>query len=161
MTKRATGIVIAAAVVAVLLVAGAVWFAQAQRPAPSPAAPSASGTPSPTATGDIGERVQSALDRRLAECAESTGAAPPEHCGIRIPWGTDFAAVSDIRFHIEALPVVTVGGTTFTAAGGRLVATVSGTGQDGAARTETYRTDDWAVRGDLITDGGDVDVSVW
>ena len=152
---------IVGAVLTAAAVAAAIWLTW-------PAAPDAPGTrdtpaPTPTAspTTTVAEAVQAALDRRLDQCAQSTGPEPPEHCGIRLPWGTEFSSVTGIRFRIETRPVVELDGTWFTATGGALVATVAGTGRDGAPRTETYRTEDWAVRGDVIVSDDGVDVSVW
>ncbi|MBO9626313.1 MAG: hypothetical protein J7484_08065 [Microbacterium sp.] len=158
MTRR-TAWIVAAAVAAALLVVTAIWLLQGRGSPDAPSSPTATATATPT--GSVEERAQEALDRRLTACAAHAGAAPPEHCGIRIPWGTEFAVVSGIRFRIETLPVLAVDGSSFTAAGGSLVATVTGTGQDGAPRTETYRTDDWTVRGDLLVDGSAIDVSIW
>ena len=157
--RRTAAWIVVGVVVALVLVGAAAWLLQSGgRGAPS-ATPTASSTPTSTASAE--ERAQDALDRHLTQCASSTAASPPEHCGIRIPWGTEFSVVSGIRFRIEKLPVLVLDDDSFTASGGSLVATGTGTGQDDAARTETYRTDDWAVRGDLISDGGEVDVSVW
>ena len=78
-----------------------------------------------------------------------------------IPWGTEFAGVTGIRYRVETLPVLTLDGDSFTATGGVLVATVSGTGQDGATRTETYRTENWAVRGDIAITDDEVDIDIW
>lgn len=146
--------------IALVIVAGIgiAWIAQSSN------APAPSSTPiveaSATPTASVQEEAQTALDDHLTECAESTSADPPAHCGIRIPWGTEFAVVSGIRFRIEALPELVLDGDAFTADGGVLVATVTGTGQDGNARTETYRTENWSVRGD-ITDADGVGVEVW
>lgn len=104
--------------------------------------------------------AQKQLDDYLTACTTSSDAAP-EGCGIRIPWGTEFRAVSEFRYRVDELPTVTLDGTGFRAHGGALVATLVGTGQDGAARTTTYRTDSWGVRGDVtFTDEGLV-LSVW
>lgn len=119
------------------------------------ATPSATPLPSPQ------EQARASLDEHLMACAESSGDRVPEHCGIRIPWGTEFASVSDVRFRVEALPVLVLDGDSFTAAGGVLVATVTGTSQDGSGRRETYRTEDWAVRGDVIVVDDIVTVEVW
>lgn len=157
MSRRAGWII--GAVVAVLMIAAAsawIWLATSAPPAARP-------TPSPAATtaAPAAERAQAALDDLLTACADSTASEPPEHCGIRIPWGTEFSTVSSIRYRVEKLPALVLDGDSFTASGGALIATVSGTGQDGAARTETYRTDDWAVRGDAKVTDSAVDLSVW
>jgi hypothetical protein len=106
------------------------------------------------------EVAQSALDEHLAECTTG-GAEVPAGCGIRIPWGTEFRAVSDIRYRIETPPVLTLTTTRFDATDGVLVATVTGTGQDGSPRTTTYRTESWLVRGDVAFTETGVVLSPW
>lgn len=111
------------------------------------------------------EAAQAQLEEHLDACTAPAGTAPastpPAGCGIRIPWGTEFRAVTDIAYRIERLPVIALAATEFTAADGVLVATVTGTGQDGAARTTTYRTDSWSVRGDVAFTDDDLVLSVW
>lgn len=104
--------------------------------------------------------AQTALDEHLAECTEA-GTEIPSECGIRIPWGTEFRAVSDIRYRIETPPVLALTPTGFDAANGILVATVTGTGQDGEPRTTTYRTESWSLRGDVSFTETGVDLAVW
>lgn len=149
--------------VAALLVAGAAaWLWQTSSDIPSArATPTA--TISPTPDADQRALAQRALDDHLEDCtsAELTDGVVPEGCGIRIPWGTEFATVDDVRFRIERMPVLELTDDGFIAEGGILVATVSGTGQDGSPRTETYRTDSWTLRGDASVEDGDVDLDVW
>ena len=104
--------------------------------------------------------AQEQLDEHLAICT-APGSAPPEGCGIRIPWGTEFRTASEIRYRVEQLPTIVLAGTGFTADGGVLVATVTGTGQDGAERTTTYRTDSWSIRGDVSFTADDVALTAW
>ena len=92
--------------------------------------------------------AQEQLDEHLETCTVPAGAVP-EGCGIRIPWGTEFREISEVRYRIETSPVIALTPEGFSADGGALVATVTGTAQDGAARTITYRTDSWTVRGDV------------
>ncbi|WP_337006393.1 MULTISPECIES: hypothetical protein [unclassified Microbacterium] len=92
--------------------------------------------------------AQAQLDEHLQECTVPAGRVPAQ-CGIRIPWGTEFHDVSEIRYRIEASPVIALTSAGFSADGGVLIATVTGTGQDGAARTTTYRTESWSVRGEV------------
>lgn len=151
--------------VAALLVAGAaVWLWLASSETPSPQA-TTTATNSPTPDPDLDEQAlaQQALDEHLEDCTadEGTDGAVPDGCGIRIPWGTEFAVVAEVRFRIEQLPALELTDDGFIADGGVLVATVSGTGQDGTPRTETYRTDSWTLRGDATVEGGDVDLDVW
>ena len=104
--------------------------------------------------------AQAALDEHLEACT-ADGGAQPEGCGIRIPWGTEFREVADVAYRIESLPSIALSGTGFTASGGVLVATITGTGQDGAARTTTYRTDAWMVRGDVSFTETAIALTVW
>ncbi|WP_341956891.1 hypothetical protein [Microbacterium sp. LWH13-1.2] len=147
--------------VAALIIAGAaVWLWQSTSvPRSTPASPAATVAP----TTDPQSLAQQQLDEHLESCTAEkvAGAAVPEGCGIRIPWGTEFAAVESVRFRIDRMPVLELTDDGFVADGGVLVATVSGTGQDGAARTETYRTESWSVRGDVALDGDRVDLDVW
>ncbi|MHC9043538.1 hypothetical protein ACYX8G_03085 [Microbacterium saperdae] len=106
------------------------------------------------------EAAQTALDDHLADCTAG-GAAIPAGCGIRIPWGTEFQSVSDIRYRIETSPVLTLIPTGFDAVSGILVATVTGTGQDGESRTTTYRTESWSLRGDVAFTEKGLELSVW
>lgn len=111
----------------------------------------------PEATEAAQEQLQSHLDTCTAPAA-----AAPEGCGIRIPWGTEFRAVSDIRYRIEQKPTITLSGSTgFSADGGVLVATVTGTGQDGADRTTTYRTESWSIRGDIAFTAEGLELTPW
>lgn len=104
--------------------------------------------------------AQEQLDEHLKTCT-APGSSPPAGCGIRIPWGTEFRAVSEIRYRIEQFPRVTLTPTAFSAIDGVLVATVTGTGQDGAPRTTTYRTDSWTVRGDVSFTTDDLVLTAW
>ncbi|WP_067198049.1 hypothetical protein [Microbacterium sp. XT11] len=159
----AAGVALAAIAVAVLL-APRPWAGHDRAGTPAPSA-TMSPRPTPQTEAQVAEHAQAALDEDLAECARSTAATPPERCGIRIPWGTEFSAVDSIRFRIEKLPVLSLEaeGSRFIASGGILVATVTGTGLDGSPRTENYRTDDWTVRGDVrrVDSGSAVDVAIW
>lgn len=156
--KRRTGWAIGGAVAAAAVAGALLWLWQ--EPAASPAS-SPRPTPAATTPAPASERAQEELDAALIACAESTASSPPEHCGIRIPWGTEFAGVTGIRYRIDTLPTLTIDGAAFTAEGGVLVATVSGTGQDGAPRSETYRTENWAVRGDITITDDDVQIDIW
>lgn len=104
--------------------------------------------------------AQEQLDAHLAACTKPAP-TPPEGCGIRIPWGTEFRAVTEFRYRIEQPPVLTLAGAAFTANGGVLVATVTGTGQDGSARTTTYRTDSWSLRGTVAFTADGLQLSAW
>ncbi|MFJ4997682.1 hypothetical protein ACIP5T_05990 [Microbacterium sp. NPDC088619] len=153
---------IGGAAAALLVVGAASWLWLSSSDVPPVADPTAtSGAPTPE--NDERTAAQQALDDHLEECtsAEVVDDAVPDGCGIRIPWGTEFAAVDDVRFRIEQLPVLELTDGGFVADGGILVATVSGTGQDGSPRTETYRTESWTLRGGVTVEGDDVKLDVW
>jgi len=158
MTRRAW--TIGGAVAALIIVGAAVWLWQSARvQPPAPASPTAT----VSSSADTQALAQHQLDAHLESCTheEAAGGAVPDGCGIRIPWGTEFAAVETVSFRIDRMPVLTMTDEGFVAEGGVLVATVSGTGQDGAARSETYRTESWSVRGDVTVDGDRVELDVW
>lgn len=104
--------------------------------------------------------AQTELDELLETCT-ALAAEVPDGCGIRIPWGTEFRDVADIRFRIDTSPAISLSPTGFTAADGVLVATVTGTGQNGEARTTTYRTENWSLRGDVSFTGDGIELSAW
>ncbi|MFJ6548535.1 hypothetical protein [Microbacterium sp. NPDC091676] len=106
------------------------------------------------------EAAQTQLEAYLKTCA-ADGTAVPENCGIRIPWGTEFREVSDVTFRVERFPAVTLSTGGFTADDGILEATVTGTGQDGAARTVTYRSTAWSVRGGVDITADELALTVW
>lgn len=166
MNRRRAWLVCGIAVVAVGMVGAIAWVSlMTDRPSADTASPVATASPNATPLPSPQEQAQSSLDEHLTACTASNGKSTrnqvPEHCGIRIPWGTEFASVTDVRFRVEALPVLVIAGDAFTAGGGVLVATVAGKGQDGSARTETYRTENWSVRGDIEKTGDVVSVEVW
>lgn len=104
--------------------------------------------------------AQSQLDEHLANCTRPAAEAPPS-CGIAIPWAADFSIVSEIRYRIEQSPVITLTPSEFQADGGVLVATVTGSALDGSAKTLTYRSTNWSVRGDVTFAEDDIVLSVW
>ncbi len=104
--------------------------------------------------------AQTQLDEHLETCT-APGSEVPDGCGIRIPWGTEFREVTEIDYRIDESPTITLTSTGFTAEGGVLVATVTGIGQDGAARTVTYRTDSWSLRGEASFTADGVVLSAW
>jgi len=104
--------------------------------------------------------AQAQLDDHLETCT-APAARTPSSCGIVIPWAADLAAVSEIRYRIEKSPEIVLSPTEFHADGGVLVATVAGTAPDGSAKSLTYRTTDWSVRGDVTFTGDDIVLSVW
>lgn len=106
------------------------------------------------------EAAQTQLEAYLKTCT-ADGTAVPENCGIRIPWGTELRGISDIAFRVERFPAVVLTPTAFTADDGILEATVTGTGQDGAARTVTYRSTTWNVRGGVDITADELALTVW
>ncbi|OIJ33143.1 MULTISPECIES: hypothetical protein [unclassified Microbacterium] len=106
------------------------------------------------------EAAQTQLEAYLTSCT-ADGTVVPENCGVRIPWGTEFREISDIAFRVERFPAVLLTPTAFTADDGILEATVTGTGQDGAARTVTYRSTAWSVRGGVDVTADELALTVW
>lgn len=119
-----------------------------------------------TATVDAAVRpeataaAQAQLDDLLEACT-APGAAVPDACGIRIPWGTEFRTVEEITYRIDDSPAVALTPSGFTASGGVLVATVTGIGQNGETRTTTYRTDSWDLRGGVEFTADGLTLSPW
>lgn len=138
---------------AALLVAGAGvawWLTMGTGPTGSTPTPSTPASASPTPPSDPLVAMQEQLDAYADACAEPA-ASVPEHCGIVVPWAADLAELSGIAFRIEQYPVVALSadGRSFDATGGVLVATATGTTRDGTPGAFTYRTDEWALRGDV------------
>lgn len=104
--------------------------------------------------------AQAQLDEHLTACT-APGTKAPDNCGIRIPWGTQFREVTSISYRIEQSPTIALTPRDFTADGGVLVATVTGTGHDGTALTTNYRTESWTLRGDVSFTADGVVLSVW
>lgn len=161
MNRRGAWIVGGVVAVAILLVGG-MWVWQTTD---VPTVPQSSSTTTAASAplSDPTALAQRALDEHLEGCTaeEAAGGAVPEGCGIRIPWGTEFAAVDSVRFRIERMPLLQLSDDGFVADGGILVATVSGTGQDSARLTQTYRTESWTVRGDATVSDGEARLQVW
>lgn len=97
----------------------------------------------------------------IVEACTVPGTDTPDGCGLRIPWGTEFRDVDGFRYRVEEAPAVTLTPAGFTADGGVLVVTVTGTGADGAGLTTTYRTDSWTLRGDVSFTADDLVLSPW
>ena len=105
--------------------------------------------------------AQQQLDVYADACAEPA-AAVPANCGLRIPWAADLATLSSIDFRIDAHPVVTIAddACTFSATGGDIVATATGTTREGVPGTFTYRAQDWALRGSIVFEGDEMVLAV-
>ncbi|WP_091231451.1 hypothetical protein [Microbacterium sp. 3J1] len=169
MTRRAWWLTAGGAALVLVVLAG-LWFWEASSDR-AETQPPATPTAAPTRSIDVRALAQVELDEHLEQCAAEgmPGGEASPGCGIRLPWGTEFAAVDDAALRIEQLPRLELEGDSdgegdyegFVADGGILVATVTGTGHDGAPRTETYRTESWSVRGDVVVSDGAVRLEVW
>lgn len=107
------------------------------------------------------EHAQGQLSTYVEECTKPA-AEVATSCGISIPWAADLSAVSAITYRVEQVPTIALTMTSFQASDGVLVATVTGTGADGASeKTLTYRTSNWALRGDVAFTDDDIVLSVW
>ncbi|KDA06676.1 hypothetical protein DC31_08825 [Microbacterium sp. CH12i] len=104
--------------------------------------------------------AQEQLDEYLATCTQAA-AEVRASCGISIPWAADFATLSGINYRIEQTPKLALTPTTFQAGGGTLVATITGIALDGSTKTLSYRTVNWALRGDVTFTADDIVLSVW
>lgn len=112
-------------------------------------------------SADATAAAQTQLDAYADACIE-TAPAPPENCGIRVPWAADLATATSFAYRVDQRPVVSVSadGRTFAATGGVIVATVSGTTREGAPASFTYRADDWALRGTVSFQGNEMVLAV-
>ena len=107
------------------------------------------------------QRAQEQLDVYLESCTQPAAEVAPE-CGIVIPWAADFSAVSGISYRVEKSPTISLSPASFHASDGVLVATVVGTGIDNdSEKVLTYRTSNWALRGDLTFVADDIVLSLW
>lgn len=111
----------------------------------------------PDATSIAQERLNAYLDACAAPATEV-----PAHCGIRVPWAADLASLGEITFRIDEYPVLALSadGTAFDATGGVIVATASGDSRAGGTASFTYRSEDWAVRGEMEFTGDELVLSV-
>lgn len=161
MKRRTTVGLVAVGVALVVAGATAAWWLTAGSRGPADTGPTPSVSATSTVPADPTAAVQERLDRYADACA-APATAVPEHCGIVVPWAADLAQLSGIAFRIEAYPAVVLSPDrrSFDATGGVLVATATGTTRDGAAASFTYRTDEWALRGDVATADGTTIVSV-
>ena len=114
-----------------------------------------------TLSPDAVTAAQQQLDVYADACARPAETVP-DNCGLRIPWAADLATLSSIDFRVDAHPVLAIAddGSTFSATGGDIVATASGTTRDGAPGTFTYRADDWSLRGSISFEGDEMVLAV-
>ncbi len=156
--KRRTVWIIASALIVVVILGAAAWLLL---PRDADESRSAEGRSAEILTASEAMTIaQERLDEHLETCIEPNAVIPAQ-CGMTIPWGADFSSVTGIRYRIEQAPVLTFTPPTFRADGGILVATVTGTGLDGAARSLTYRTENWMLRGDAVITRDDVELEAW
>lgn len=162
MKARTTVVIVIASVVAVAIIGGAAVWLLTPRDGGETAARQGSDRASTDTTSEAAmlDRAQAQFETHLEACTEPATEAPAA-CGITIPSAADFTAVGSIRYRIEQEPVLTLTPPTFRADDGILVATVMGTGLDGAAKTLTYRTENWMLRGAVSVKGGEVELEVW
>lgn len=115
----------------------------------------------PETTPEASARADAALADYLAACTAPTTAVPA-NCGIRVPWGADFRALTTLTFRIERLPSTAfdTDDRAFTAAGGDLVAVATGAPRASGSPTVTYRDTDWTLRGTVSFDGGRMRIAV-
>ncbi|WP_124293611.1 hypothetical protein [Microbacterium sp. ABRD28] len=106
------------------------------------------------------DAVREVVTDHLNACTQPA-ATVADHCGLRVPWPADLAALERIAYRVERLPEVQLteeGG--FAATGGVVVATASGTGRDGSPASATYRDDGWTVRGTITVTGAQIRLGV-
>ena len=114
-----------------------------------------------TLTADAAALAQEQLDEYLVACTQPSTDVVAS-CGIAIPWAADFSALSSISYRVERTPTLSLTPTSFRASEGVLVATVVGTGiGDDSVKSLSYRTEDWALRGDVAFSTDDIVLSVW
>lgn len=115
----------------------------------------------PEIATEAAARAEAELAGYLSDCT-APATVVPAHCGIRVPWGADFTALTGLVFQVERLPSVTFSPDqrAFTAAGGDLVAVATGTPRPGGSPTVTYRDADWTLRGTVSFDGGTLRLAV-
>ena len=89
-------------------------------------------------------------------------ATVPHSCGIRIPWAADLATLEGLAYRIEQRPAVALspGDGTFSATGGILIVTATGTTHGGVPGGYTYRAEDWALYGTLRFTGDELVLAV-
>lgn len=159
--KGRTVWIVVAAVAAVAIIGGAIWLlAPRDTGAAAPRQGSERGADESMSDASVREHAETQFESHLETCTKA-GTEAPASCGITIPWAADFSAVDGIRYRIEQAPALTLTPPTFRADDGILVATVTGTGLDGTAKTLTYRTENWMLRGTVSVEDDGVVLEVW
>ncbi len=116
----------------------------------------------PVTLGTRGQAVlQTQLETYEDRCAASTDHVPAA-CGLRVPWAADLRTLDALAFRIDTRPTLHLDPEhgRFAATGGVITATARGTGFDGRAASHTYRTEDWALRGEIVFSGATVQLAV-
>ncbi|MDZ8275526.1 hypothetical protein R2Q81_06115 [Microbacterium aquimaris] len=94
--------------------------------------------------------VQSAIEAYADDCTARADAVPAA-CGFDVPWPADFDSVETITYRVDVYPTVqefSLGDAVY-ASDGVVVATVRGDPRGGGDGEQTYRTEDWSLRGTL------------
>ena len=106
--------------------------------------------------------AQTQFTAYLAACTAPTTTVPSA-CGIRVPWAADLATLSGLKFRIDVAPALVLApdGSGFAATGGTLIATATGTTDEGTEASFTYRDTEWALRGGIAFTLDELVLEVW
>lgn len=106
--------------------------------------------------------AQTQFTAYLAACTAPTTTVPSA-CGIRVPWAADLATLSGLKFRIDVAPALMLApdGSGFAATGGTLIATATGTTDEGTEASFTYRDTEWALRGGVAFTLDELVLEVW
>ncbi|MGO1770550.1 MAG: hypothetical protein ACTHZX_11405 [Microbacterium sp.] len=162
-TRRRLVIVAIAVVLVLAAAAGVAWWAWSARTDAEPD-DDTGGTTAPTTTPSeesVDEAVDEAFSSYLDECT-APATSVPERCGIVVPWAADLASLEELDFEVEKAPALTtdLDAGRFVASDGVLTATATGTTDDGATGSFSYRTESWTLRGTIRNDDGRVVLAV-
>ncbi|MDE0545779.1 hypothetical protein [Microbacterium sp. C7(2022)] len=115
----------------------------------------------PELTDTAEARAQETLDEYANACVVPADTIP-RHCGIRVPWAADFAAMDGVSMTITDYPVLALSDDgRFFATGGTLEVTVSGRKRSGTTETARYLTDDWSLQGTYDLEGNEMRLVVF
>lgn len=112
-------------------------------------------------TSDALARAQRELDAYVRACT-APAAEVPRACGLRIPWQADLARAEQFAYRVDRTPTVQISADAreFTASGGDVVVTVTGTDAAGARASATYRDAAWTLRGAVTVDAAGLTLDV-
>lgn len=115
-----------------------------------------------TLSPDAAAHAQPQLDAYADVCV-TPAETLPDGCGLQVPWPTDLTALDTLTARIDAYPVLEIDSAalTFTATGGAVVVTASGTNREGTQDSVTYRTEDWTLRGAVSFAGDELVLTVF